>query len=57
MIKLDVEDYCHDCKHFSGAVQEPYELGDKHYIGDYIVQCEYRDICADLLKRRKHNGF
>lgn len=52
MIKLDVQDYCHDCADFEPRVQLPTILygndGSKMIVGDTIVDCEDSTRCARL---------
>ena len=51
MIKLDVEEYCHDCPFFEavtvGEVGTYYAGQEKkiYIYGDIIVQCENKDKC------------
>lgn len=51
MIKLDVEEYCHDCPYFEAVNVsriETYYAGEeeKFYVyGDIIIQCENKAKC------------
>ena len=56
MIKLDVEEYCHDCPFFeavnAGGI-ETYYAGEeeKNYIyGDIIVQCKNKAKCQHAAR-------
>lgn len=56
MIKLEVEEYCHNCLHFESDVDKPIMAEDffgkqVQLSGDYIIRCLYKDICKDLLNR------
>lgn len=53
MIKLDVQEYCHECANFTADVKEP----EKYYTGlnivemtDTLVRCEYRELCENLVR-------
>ena len=54
MIKLSVEEYCHQCMDFVPDVTEP----ERHFIAgsdeiiqsDTIVQCKYRRRCEAIKK-------
>lgn len=59
MIKIEVEDYCHQCLEFEAQVRKPDIIyaGDKHYttLGDTIVKCEHRERChAIATELAKH---
>lgn len=58
MIKLDVEEYCHSCRHFSPTIVEKpseyYANGELYCtIGDYVVKCKDHEKCAHACKFRK----
>ena len=53
MIRIDVEEYCHNCLDFSPDVTQPqrYYAGEKELVfSDTIVQCEYRKRCAGIKR-------
>lgn len=54
MIKLEVEDYCQDCRNFEADVQRPniYHamFGEEFSSGDTIVRCEYRKHCKHVVE-------
>ena len=54
MIKIDVEDYCHECLEFEPDVSKPvvYQAGDSQFIfaGDTVVRCEHRDRCREIAR-------
>ena len=56
MIKLDVEEYCHDCPYFKavneGGVETYYAVEEeKIYIyGDIFVQCEDKAKCRHAAR-------
>ena len=56
MIKLDVEEYCHNCPYFEsvnvGGV-ESYWTDDEEQIylyGDITVQCKNKDKCLHVAR-------
>lgn len=55
MIKLDVQEYCHDCSHFEACVERStYYFGDVEVqVGDTIVRCEHETRCRHLVERIK----
>ena len=53
MIRVDVEDYCHQCLDFHPDVIPPAKLlaGEEEYIvGDTVIKCEYRKRCAGIKR-------
>ena len=55
-IKLDVEEYCHDCVYFQAEVEPPTKLGTVDgralYIDkDTTVRCSHANICHSLYRR------
>lgn len=62
MIKLEVQEYCHECANFTADVKEP----KKYYNGldivewntpkvistmtDTLVCCEHRKLCENLVR-------
>lgn len=59
MIRLKVEDYCHDCPNFNPVVknrQDFFNLGEQIVPTDQDVVCENWNVCrrvAKYLKRKK----
>lgn len=62
MIKIEVEDYCHECLDFQPDVEKPvvlYSDTDRYVcIGDTIVRCEYRQRCKAIENhvKNKYDG-
>ena len=53
MIRLNVEEYCHQCLDFTPDVIPTVRLfgdDDEHARSDTIVQCEYRKRCAGIKR-------
>ena len=57
MIRLDVENYCHECLDFTPDVTKPEretteDLKGKRHVAytDTIVQCKYRKRCEAIKK-------
>lgn len=54
MIRLEVQEYCHDCSDFEPDVENPekcYYLGSKEFImTDTVVRCRYRKRCENLKR-------
>lgn len=55
MIKLEVEDYCHNCPHFESDVETAtclYTDGSTEpcIIGDTIIRCAHKHICECVKK-------
>lgn len=53
MIKIDVEDYCHQCQDFHpDAVQatKVMSANGEYILTDTLVRCEYRKRCASLMR-------
>lgn len=57
MIKLEVENYCHDCVGFEADVEngaEYYAMGTKIVLRtDTIIRCEHRHRCEGIYKQLK----
>lgn len=55
MIKLEVEDYCHDCRAFDPETEEVtvYTLDNPYntYNTDTIVRCRNAKWCARMMQR------
>ena len=63
MIRVEVEDYCHECLDFHPDVTPATRLRftDSEYsvIGDTVIRCEYRKRCAAItrfLENRAKDG-
>lgn len=53
MIKLDVEDYCHECPAFEPNVDTTswYDpLTQEETIRDTVILCRYRKRCASMMR-------
>lgn len=53
MIKIDVEDYCHQCQDFHPDVIPAYKVtigNDEVILTDTLVKCEYRKRCASMMR-------
>lgn len=54
MIKLNVEEYCHQCLDFTPDVTKPerhfLDGGNKIEQSDTIVQCKHRNRCEAIKK-------
>ena len=54
MIRINVEEYCHQCLDFSPDVIEPTRAfaveGEQIIQTDTIVQCKYRKRCANIKR-------
>ena len=58
MIRLEVEDYCHDnCQAFRPDVEEPvtFYAGLEIYRNDTVIRCERRNLCKQLLRYLEKN--
>lgn len=62
MIKVDVEDYCHDCLSFDADVQHGEKMykdgfyGPESVVTDTVIRCSYRNRCRSIeryLERKK----
>lgn len=56
MIKIEVEDYCHQCAQFEADVQAAvfsYANGVEAALSDTIIRCEHRYRCAKNLEYLK----
>ena len=62
MIKLDVQEYCHDCDGFEADVEHPQHAYDMHgnpiYSSDTLVRCGRRKLCKNIERylERKMKG-
>lgn len=61
MIRLEVDDRCHNCPKFRPECEEEYETslyadGElvKERVGDYVIQCGNRDLCEFLLEKARN---
>lgn len=52
MIKLEVEDYCHDCRAFDPETEEvtSFSIGNP-YLSDTVVKCHNAKWCARMMQR------
>ena len=53
MIRLNVEEYCHQCLDFTPDVIPPVRMlaeNEEHVRTDTIIQCEYRKRCAGIKR-------
>lgn len=54
MIKVNVEEYCHQCLDFCSDVIEPMRIrsGDNKepHWSDTLIQCKYRKRCAGIKR-------
>lgn len=54
MIRINVEEYCHQCLDFTPDVTQAKrmftEAGDDIILTDTIIQCEYRRRCEAIKK-------
>ena len=53
MIRVNVEEYCHQCLDFNPDVIPPIRSVDekgKHVQTDTIIQCKYRKRCAGIRR-------
>ena len=53
MIRLNVEEYCHQCLDFTPDVIPPTRSADEsgeHTQTDTIIQCKYRKRCAGIKR-------
>lgn len=53
MIRIDVEEYCHQCLDFSADVIKPQrveQIDGKPVFSDTIVQCVHRKRCAGIKR-------
>lgn len=50
MIKLDVENYCHDCDAFEPTTIEKQEDAITGYITHTFVVCKERRRCANMMR-------
>ena len=59
MIKIEVEDYCHNCLDFQADVTKPERMYHEDIevvqIGDTVVRCEYRKRCAGIERHLKQH--
>lgn len=45
MIKLDIQEYCHNCPNFEAEVLK--SINFKHEVG-FSIRCEHRHICKNI---------
>lgn len=67
MIKLYVQNYCHDCPEFEPDVKkdtiysENYLMGKRTPRTQTAIYCKHRDRCASMIEfleeRKKNDGF
>ena len=54
MIKVEVEEYCHNCMDFEADVTKPERLyslsGDDVVFSDTVIHCKYRKRCAGIIR-------
>ena len=50
MIKLDIDDYCHDCDAFKPTTIEKQESTLNGYITHTVVVCKERRRCANMMR-------
>lgn len=54
MIKLEVEEYCHECPRFEADVENPMVIynpfGEEAFVGDTFIRCINREKCKTLFK-------
>lgn len=53
MIRIEVEDYCHQCLDFEADVTKPERLYigiEDRVLGDTVVHCKYRKRCAAIKR-------
>ena len=50
MIRLDVQDYCHDCPKFEADVVKRTFTGPQGRIAETVVSCEWSDACREIHK-------
>lgn len=58
MIKLNVEEYCHQCLDFTpDVIRSSRENNDDDQTqSDMLVQCKYRKRCANIKRYLEHQG-
>ena len=54
MIRVDVEDYCHECRDFIANVTMTTRNVERNEWSDTIIQCEHRKRCAGLVRYLEH---
>jgi hypothetical protein len=56
MIRVDVEEYCHECLDFNPDVSkaERVTLGDEMSYTDTIIRCKYRKRCCGIRRFLEH---
>lgn len=53
MIRIDVEEYCHQCLDFSPDLIKPQRLevnDQEHMYTDTVIQCAYRKRCGGIKR-------
>lgn len=59
MIRINVEEYCHQCLDFTPEVVGPtkiYAGNEEIVLSDTIIQCEYRKRCANIKRYLEHQA-
>jgi hypothetical protein len=59
MIRINVEEYCHQCLDFTPDVIEPtktYVGNEEIILSDTIVQCKYRKRCSNMFRFLEHQA-
>lgn len=49
MIKLDIKDYCQDCRMFKPLFNEKVHYDKEAYI-EFVISCEHKDFCQGIEK-------
>lgn len=50
MIRVDVEDYCHECRNFNPVATIATRTGENGEWSDTVVRCEHRKHCLGLVR-------
>lgn len=53
MIKLNVEEYCHDCQEFEPDIETTdwhITMNQNDNIRDTIIRCHYRNRCVNMIR-------
>lgn len=54
MIRIDVEEYCHECRDFRADVTIMTRNAERNEWSDTIIQCENKKKCAGLVRYLEH---